>query len=117
MGAWCVDTERNIELLHKGVMLSGVSVPAGLLEQEAKQMLTYCSFLPSAVHRRGLLDTFVYTMAHRAEWANEYLASQEGMPDLFGPRDKTAYERQAETHASFLSRFLSNLLAKREKLN
>lgn len=47
LGAWCTD-------------------PTGI---------TFVTFLPAAVHRRGLLEAMVWSMALRARWAKEYLGS------------------------------------------
>ena len=108
MGAWC--TDGGEDLFQKGVMLTGVPVPA----RNTGTGLTFCSFLPSALYQNGLLEVMIWGMAHRARWANEYLSSKEGMPELFGRRDPAAYNEQGEAHSSLITRILK-LAQRRQK--
>jgi len=109
MGAWCTDSGED--LFQIGVMLTGVPVPA----RNTGAGLTFCSFLPSALYQDGLLSVIIYGMAHRARWANEYLSSKEGMPELFGRRDPAAYNEQVEAHSSRITRFLKLAAQQRQK--
>jgi CheY-like chemotaxis protein len=109
MGAWCTDPRED--LFQKGIMLTGVPVPA----RNTGTSLTFCSFLPAAFYQNGLLKLMIYGMAHRAWWANEYLSSKEGMPELFGRRDPAAYEQQVETHSSFIRRIGALAVQQRQK--
>ena len=76
MGAWCVDPNLKTP--------------------------TYCSFFPSALYKPGLLGNCIYSMAHRARWANEYLVSQEGIAELFGPRNKEDFNQQIKEYWSLV---------------
>lgn len=102
MGSWCADSERRLDLMRRGLLLTAESVPVGSLETIAKKTLSFCSFIPSASYRPGLLGVIIYSMAHRARWANQYLASEEGVPKEFGPRHSEAFQEQS--NQSFLLR-------------
>ncbi len=58
-GGWCKDPDRN---------------------------LAFVSFIPSTLRRCGLLENLLYSMAHRARWSNEFLASEKGIPHKFQGR-------------------------------
>ncbi len=115
MGSWCVDSERNVNLMQRGLLLSGQSVPTGFLEKQAKGTLSFCSFIPSASYRRGLLEVIIYSMAHRARWANQYLASEEGVPREFGPRHPSAFQEQRDQHFSIIKKVFNRALDQRKK--
>jgi hypothetical protein len=109
MGSWCLDTEGNLDLAVQGVMLAGTSVPVDVMKQQANETLTYCSFVPSAAYNASILGNLIYTMAQRASWANEYLASLKGIRDLFGPRDEPGHQVQTDEHISVLRRVLAGI--------
>jgi hypothetical protein len=100
MGSWCVDSDRNVNLLQLGLLLLGESLPVGVLEQRGKEILSFCSFIPSVCYRPGLLDNIIYSIGFRARWANQYLASEEGVPEEFGPRDPGAFQEQSNQYLS-----------------
>lgn len=110
MGSWCVDSPRNMKLAQLGLLLMGESLPVGVLERGAKETLSFCSFIPSVCHRPGLLENIVYTMGCRTMWANEYLASEEGVPAEFGPRHSGAFQEQSDQHLSLRKRLLDRAL-------
>jgi len=110
MGSWCVDSPRNMKLAQLGLLLMGESLPVGVLEKGAKETLSFCSFIPSVCHRPGLLENIVYTMGCRTMWANEYLASEEGVPTEFGPRHSGAFQEQSGQHLSLRRRLLDRAL-------
>ena len=73
--------------------------------------LAFVSFIPSTLRRPGLLGNLVYGMAHRANWSNDFLASEKGIPHKFRGRDRGSYQRQVQEHASLftrISKFLVN---------
>ena len=115
MGSWCVDRERNLNLAQLGLLLIGEPVPVGVLEKGADETLSFCSFIPSACYRRGLLVNIIYHMAIRARWANQYLASKEGAPGEFGPRHSEAFQEQTNRHFSLIKDVLSRALGQRNK--
>jgi hypothetical protein len=43
-------------------------------------------------------------------WANEYLASEEGVPAEFGPRHSGAFQEQSGQHLSLRKRLLDRAL-------
>jgi hypothetical protein len=110
MGSWCVDSPRNVKLAQLGLLLMGESLPVGILEKGAKETLSFCSFIPSVCHRPGLLENIVYSMGYRTMWANEYLASEEGVPAEFGPRHSEAFQEQSRQHLSLGKRLLDRAL-------
>jgi hypothetical protein len=110
MGSWCVDSPRNVKLAQLGLLLMGESLPVGILEKGAKETLSFCSFIPSVCHRPGLLENIVYSMGCRTMWANEYLASEEGVPAEFGPRHSEAFQEQSRQHLSLGKRLLDRAL-------
>ncbi|MGC2149829.1 MAG: hypothetical protein WA613_16570 [Candidatus Acidiferrales bacterium] len=110
MGSWCVDSPRNVKLAQLGLLLMGESLPVGVLEKGAKETLSFCSFIPSVCHRPGLLENIVYSMGCRTMWANEYLASEEGVPAEFGPRHSGAFQEQSGQHLSLRKRLLDRAL-------
>ena len=95
MGSWCVDSDRNVKLLQTGLLLTGESLPVGVLDNKSKEILSFCSFIPSVCYRAGLLENVIYSMGLRATWANQYLASEEGVPEEFGPRHSGAFQEQS----------------------
>lgn len=107
MGSWCVDSPRNMKLAQLGLLLMGESLPVGVLERGAKETLSFCSFIPSVCHRPGLLENIVYTMGCRTMWANEYLASEEGVPADFGPRHSGAFQEQSNQHLSLIQKLVN----------
>jgi hypothetical protein len=88
----------------------GESLPVGVLEKGAKETLSFCSFIPSVCHRPGLLENIIYSMGCRTMWANEYLASEEGVPAEFGPRHSGAFQEQSGQHLSLRKRLLDRAL-------
>jgi hypothetical protein len=104
MGSWCVDSDRNMKLLQTGLLLTGESLPVGVLDQRGKEMLSFCSFIPSVCYRPGLLENAIYSMGLRAKWANQYLASEEEVPEEFGPRDSAAFHEQGNQHLSLIQK-------------
>ncbi len=110
MGSWCVDSDRNVKLLQSGLLLMGESSPVGVLEQQGKEILSFCAFIPSVCYRPGLLENVIYSMGLRAMWSNQYLASEEGVPEEFGPRDSGAFQEQSEQHLSLRKRVLDRAL-------
>ena len=110
MGSWCVDSPRNVKIAQLGLLLFGDSLPAGVLEERANETLSFCSFIPSVCHRPGLLENIIYTMGCRTMWANEYLASEEGVPAEFGPRHSGAFQEQSDQHLSLRKRLLDRAL-------
>ncbi len=102
LGSWCVDSDRNVKLLQSGLLLTGESLPVGVMEQQGKEILSFCSFIPSVCYRPGLLENVIYSMGLRAMWSNQYLASQDGVPEEFGPRDSGAFQEQSNQHLSLI---------------
>jgi hypothetical protein len=115
MGSWCVDSPRNVKLAQLSLLLLGESLPVGVLEEKANETLSFCSFIPSVCHRSGLLENIVYTMGCRTMWANEYLASEEGVPAEFGPRHSGAFQEQSGQHLSLIKTVLNRALRQIEK--
>jgi hypothetical protein len=115
MGSWYVDRERALNLLQNGLLLTDVPVPVGFLEKQAKETLSFCLFMPSASYKPGLLENIIYSMAHRARWANQYLASEEGIPGEFGPRHPGAFQEQRVQHLSLIKKVLNRALNQRKK--
>jgi hypothetical protein len=87
MGGWCVDQ----------------SVPSLLVNVRASSTLSFCAFLPSTVRQPSVFPNLVFSMAYRARWANEFLGSENGAPELLGPRDRHIYDAQREEHLKHLS--------------
>jgi hypothetical protein len=83
--------------------------------KDADGNLAFVSFVPSTLRRPGLLETLLYSMAHRARWSNEFLASEKGIPDKFEGRDAASYQRQVGEHANFAARFLDVLLKRKKE--
>jgi hypothetical protein len=110
IGSWCVDSERNLNLAQHTLLLTGNSLPVSDLEKGAKEILSFCSFIPSACHRPGLLENIIYLMGCRTMWANEHLASEEGVPAEFGPRHSGAFQEQSVQHLSLIKRVLDSAL-------
>lgn len=110
MGSWCVDSDRNVKLLQTGLLLTGESLPVSVLEQQSKEILSFCSFVPSVCYRSGLLENIIYSMGLRARWANQYLASEEGVPEEFGPRESGAFQEQSGQHLSLIKKVLNRAL-------
>ena len=104
MGSWCVDSDRNVKLLQTGLLITGESLPVSVLEQQSKEILSFCSFVPSVCYRSGLLENIIYSIGLRARWANEYLASKEGVREEFGPRDSAAFHEQSNQHLSLIQK-------------
>jgi hypothetical protein len=50
------------------------------------------------------LENIIYAIGHRARWANEYLASKEGVREEFGPRDSAAFHEQSNQHLSLIQK-------------
>jgi len=71
--------------------------------------ITFVSFVPSAIRRIGLLETLVYSMAHRARWANEFLATHKETADKFEGRDARSYEKQVKSQAAAMDLFLDSV--------
>jgi hypothetical protein len=115
MGSWCVDSERNLNLAQRTLLLTGDSLPVGVLDKGAKEILSFCSFIPSVCHRPGLLENIIYTLGCRTMWANEYLASNEGVPAEFGPRHSGAFQEQSVQHLSLIKRVLDHALRQIKK--
>ncbi len=83
LGAWCSDPEV--------------------------QGVTFVSFVPTALYKPGLLENLVYSMAIRARWANEFLASGRGIPTQFAERDPASFERQLQEYQKMQKGFLDRL--------
>jgi hypothetical protein len=94
MGGWCVDSQRNESLIETGLMSEERQLPTAVINERASRTLSFCAFLPSVVHQPSVFPNLVFSMAHRARWASEFLSSQ------LGPRDRYSYNAQREQHTS-----------------
>jgi hypothetical protein len=100
MGGWSVGRQRNKTLIEKGVVLQMQSVSSVTVNERASSTLSFCAFLPSVVRQPSVFPNLVFSMAYRARWANEFLGSENGAPELLGPRDRHSYDAQREEHRS-----------------
>ena len=84
LGGWCKDPDDN---------------------------LAFVSFIPSTLRRPGLLENLLSSMANRAKWSNEFLASEKRTPHKFEGRDAASYNnRQVQQHANLFTRISDFLL-------
>jgi hypothetical protein len=102
MGGWCVDRQRNRALFQGSVMLEERTIPSVVVDQKASSILSFCAFVPSVAHQPSVFPNLVFAMAHRARWANEFLASENGVPKLLGPRDRDSHNAQRLEHLDLL---------------
>jgi len=104
-----VDSQRNKELIETGLMLEERQLPTDVINERANSTLSFCAFFPSVVHQPSVFPNLIFSMAHRARWANEFLASANGVPGLIGPRDRDSYKDQCEERSSLLKSFLARM--------
>ena len=72
--------------------------------------LAFALFIPSVLRIPDLLQNLIYSVALRVRWANEFLASEEGIPHKFQGRDEASYQLQVKKQLKLSHRLLNPLL-------